>query len=1340
MAGEQDKKQPMQQTKEYSVNEFIGGLDFDTAYLKVGNNNLVDSLNIRLVDEDGQGLIVTNIKGNEKRFELTSGFIPLGYCEYNGVAFIFSHNPISTMGEIGTFPSPCSAFEGCYIDTTDPECSAEERFTKGFTERYSPLKNFVGSVSPITATNADRISFRHQGFAFDCEHQIEAFARIDYDKTVNLYFTDNNNPIRKVNCGFDIEGRCMPRFYGNSSFPNEIALFSNTCSRPIITLGSFGNSGELMAGNWIFYFKYTTEDLNSTDWMGESSMVQISPDDAATAGAQTDGASGEQLTTRSVTLLLSNIDVNFKYIEVGFVYFYEGVWQSGNIDKLYGVDSGGTASIEINGTEDRIPMDVSELFAQKQSYDVAKTICQFENRLFAANLRANELFDESMPRLAKEIMPKFNSSRTLPDQPFTLGMGIMPGAANAGEYKDPALAYNGVGYFRGETYAFAVVYVFSDGKESQAFPVRGIDDWGGAGTYANATGGPFQENEDGIYRFPNAIVDAPYIAGQVNLMGIQFNVGNFLSEYALCPWMQQNVCGMYFTRAKRNENLEFQGVAIPTITPSEGEPSCSFKDQKKRLRGSNSIPMFQNITPFWAEIECSLSKKKPFWLLGSTDMVSSWDNSRYGIYGIDHFIKHDMGGGNRSIMPIGTSTWTTADSSGFCYNRYLYEQSGIAPEPIPTFFPKNCYHIEGWDSVTNNGFQSMYSQGKDPIGDSWYYAYSDSTVGKMRWMHQKNLAFGTTDFYGIDNCSTQNFSSKIVNVYRTNPDPAAGFTITNLYQPSNEEYYKIGDFNDLTAPTSALIGNIIHFRGDCFLQRYYMKQLFNSGKKSPDSEEDGIDCNKCEGDSNYADITAKRKYGFGLMFSVVTENSVNSAMRQVDAEMNYFPEYGLVNPADFAIRDYEKESRALNYGYNETESVKSYVGYDDAIPFVNKEFPTRIIYSRPNDPNSFGDAYTIVDPAAFKDFDYRLGHINKILDFNSRLMSIQDTGVNYHLVNERAMLSQPDSGSLLLGAGNVLDKKAHPITDMLGSQHQWSICKSDNALYGVDYNKRKIWRIQAGQKGGLDTISDSANARRWITEVCNQYGDISDRSATLADNPICQEGILTAFDKRNNEIIFTFLFNPGGKIVTGPCDETTDPAVSKTLVFNEWMGRFTSERSYKPNFYMTISEDFYSINPALITPIIPNVSVSNFQTDFYLHDVGIDSSGNDNYLKFYGVNSEFFITFVINQAAELAKVFDNIMIASNGEAFKSIEYLTEDQVSLHSPFVDPTKPYINPSFRENYWKLPVSRATSIQSTANNIYSINSRMRGKYMVIKLVGDSQKMQYVKSVITGLRNSKS
>ena len=89
------------------ISFFHRGINTDLDYSKMLNDGLLlPTANIQLVNKEGQGMILTPVKGTQELFEISEGFYIIGACEYNGIAYIASHNPQTGMGELGSFPRP----------------------------------------------------------------------------------------------------------------------------------------------------------------------------------------------------------------------------------------------------------------------------------------------------------------------------------------------------------------------------------------------------------------------------------------------------------------------------------------------------------------------------------------------------------------------------------------------------------------------------------------------------------------------------------------------------------------------------------------------------------------------------------------------------------------------------------------------------------------------------------------------------------------------------------------------------------------------------------------------------------------------------------------------------------------------------------------------------------------------------------------------------------------------------------------------------------------------------------------------------------------------------------
>lgn len=91
-----------------ATNKFTKGLVMDFSPEKTKNEVLTHALNATLLTFNGNELSLQNDMGNgrvETAF-LPEGYIPVGVCEYGGIIYIVSYNPLENKSQIGCFPSP----------------------------------------------------------------------------------------------------------------------------------------------------------------------------------------------------------------------------------------------------------------------------------------------------------------------------------------------------------------------------------------------------------------------------------------------------------------------------------------------------------------------------------------------------------------------------------------------------------------------------------------------------------------------------------------------------------------------------------------------------------------------------------------------------------------------------------------------------------------------------------------------------------------------------------------------------------------------------------------------------------------------------------------------------------------------------------------------------------------------------------------------------------------------------------------------------------------------------------------------------------------------------------
>ena len=1419
------------------INEFFEGLDTDTSVFKIKNTKSIKLSGFRLITTDGQGYVLSNLKGNELSYSLTAGFVPLGKTEFNGIAYIVSHNPSSGVGEIGCYPAPNAlATENCAAPA-------------GFTHAYAPLFNFTGGSSARDPLSAN-LPFRTSAFEFADEdplapgtypvkNQIEMFARLEYDESVNLYITNNKNPFRVINTGFNQVGECTDpkRRYDDNSFPNFVNLFHESAKHLSADFDGQNDTGKLRAGHWHFFFRYKTINFDATSFNSEIGPIAVTRGKIINPGylgeGQTHhGAPGDTVTDKSIKMTLTDMDPAYEYVEVAYMYSKDGTQEFGIIDKLYSIEESLTPSaleIEITGHESVANITFDELIKKKPSADTGKTHTQLENRWFGANVREGSPLDdelaEALRLVTSRIVPSYDDSET---QSHLTGVPLGPATIspelNKFIYNDEENIFKYTGYFRGESYPFGAVYVLDNGIHTPAFPVEGLDDYG--------SGIPSVTNVNGVYRFPNIIVSNTFdsATNDVHIMGITFDATNATIEFNnLSADLKSRVKGMYLVRGERNPNLIYQGFTLPVysselmnqcmcmnlnprcapsppapfpvsnindaallllggkglndctsgvfdehspkraITYNDAAPAPGPFDPPPILVRSNDLvfPMVESVFPVlnvWSaylpyiysgdrSIPTGGAGSRPVsFPFSRRDWAGRVDVEKIGFYSSDHhFLKelnlktaHIVSFGQHPINPLNIKF-----NNEYCKRDFFQDfslASGLSYLGAPNVFPGAVIsNVAEWEQASNNKFTSFFTEGaEDEFGSLMFTetidGFATNYPSRANSVASSEIAFST--YIGITHDSISSADGyHYMNIYTT--DPGSGsYNIVDLYDVKSTKYYKISDYipidsnDDGTADFDVVINPSKYYKGDCFLQRVFRKQLYNP-KYAPRNEGDiqGLTSGLPPyvpaevGPSTMfvgntqptflAPLTItpveprnNSSFQFGMTIAFITENNINNAMRHDNFTNKFFP--GDNDMGSFSLNNVEKEADDYNQGYNQILSLVSFPGFDEEIPFRDVNNPERVMYSQKHETGAFLDGYRDVLVLDYQDYDFRMGGITKLHNFNGVLISVQEEGINRHYVNERSTLEgQPGtSGLVTIGTGDILGTKHDNLTDFAGSQHQWSIIDTENFLWGIDFNKRKIWRVPRAVNT-VEMVSDTKTFRKEITEMCEAVNSHSDivHALEFPDNPIGDGGISVGFDVKHREIIWSFIYP----------DSLGVP--NRSITFNEWADYFSGDRNYKSPFYVSINEDFISHNP-------------NSLVDGYIHDE------NSDYGVYYGsVDAEVsYVEFVVNMpSSDIPKVYDWLKVNSGPESLLKVIYNTQHQEAAHDPFLQPALSYLNPKYNENAWDFPIIRATVITEPTNNIYSVGSRMRGRYLKIRLEYQSKNSTFIKSVITSLRESK-
>jgi len=1346
--------------KEYTTNKFNKGVNTDMSWLERQGDMLLDALNVRITSKNNDGLFAANIKGNIEEFSLSPGFVPIGSTEYNGILFILSVNKNTGFSEIGTYPKP-------------------NGISQGFTRIYSPLNNYTTDNPNIFINPCEgippvitRSPFTTEDLNFSCEHQARVLARLDFDKTINIYWTDNFNPIRSINTGFHSEtGEEVERYVSSNMIKNGIInVISENEFIPQVRLANIPGTyeplnfkGKLKAGHYFFFVRYTDIAFNSSSFIGMSSAVPVFSDNLSGSERVIKGLENHQRTNRDVNLEIDGLDVAAAFIEIGYIFYFEkDQYEIKLIDARHAIAGQSKIYVNVNGYENLIDLSLDEFVAYKPTDSLyCKDIEQLDNRLYLANTRGIPLDHPDIRDFFCKITIRENyvkHKKVVADTTFT-GVDGLDNLYSS----DPIDVHENVGYFSGETYIFGAVPIFKGGFTGPAFPLTGYD---------NIDGTYLDENKNGIFRFSKAKVKPFHVGDDAFIKGVEFNTVAATAAYLASSFLQENLIGVYFTRGEREPNLMYQGLMVKAYNwEAPARQSKSLWDQKKyyyplaenifQYDANSNIPLMEPFFPSWMHWNrpasdftvgnaCGLAGGSdcPANQFGYGGFRNSYPNSgqkkneyqqnlscaghdvifdAWAVFSLDYFLDEGQGsdgvGSTSFIEPI--AAYLASDWLPRAPGRWDFWE-GSTGIPNPLFNPvesldgllfvntdtkfwatgtaeghyANTHNVKPWDAigvtVKSRRYVSKFDEGKKGGDKSVTQGFFYGEIARPstdRDEYLVSLPVATPSYILIEKSDEQDDSIEwcytLVNVCRLDPET---FDYKNTYDFKNTFFSPISSF--ISTKNDGQVSDIsddVFYQGDCFIARSYLKVLHGH------TQDIGDQLITIMADTPVKDDVTPRGsafHEFGITLGIVTENAYNPYYRVKRGLNDFF----LSAKGTWLSALDSPESFFYNTGYQRILGPRQFVGLDILKPTSDNSFPTRIRASFKHILNSLQDGY--LQFADSKDFDFQYGPINALSSMGDQLFSFQNDAINMHPINERAV-SQSDTTDtpFILGESKGLTEFKKALSTEYGTQHQWSIVKGERGLYGFDWNKQVFWRV-SGE--GFQNLGLLKGCEKWIEDIVflqsTGYSDIMEQ---LADNPVCNVGIHSVYDREYKEVITTFIF--------------AEEENNRTISFSEKADIFGAKYSFTPIFYSELERDLYSFKDG----------------KFWRHDA------NNLYDNFYGQQEPAFVEVVVNSKGEIAKHFDNLIINSNNREFEKVTYTTQHQSAIQDPFLGEF--WNRAVYREFQWKLPIRRADNIVDPQLSLSLVKSRIRGRYLIINLQYAGAQDMWVREIITAYTQSK-
>lgn len=336
---------------------------------------------------------------------------------------------------------------------------------------------------PVKRLKGELCDFITNQLSFSLEHPVNIIPQYSYDGSVNLILNDGLNEPRLINTRFSTTGLNTYEIINRKGdgdtniydqgdqFDIDTSLYKKVNNIPKLIFKGVTLGGNLKCGNYHFYFKYTDQDGNETDFVAESGLVSVFIGERHPHSIHT-GVSNEN-SAKQVIFQLKNIDSAYEYVQVYYSRSYSEQDQNAlieykKVERKYLVNNRHQCNIVITGFDQDLDVTAEDINLQYNIIDSAKTQATAKGMLFLANVHKQTIPYEKLSDLSLRFLPY------LKETPYELEMteNYVIRSKNKGYY-DPQVIYSSVGYWESDLYRLGIVYILSNNELSPVFNIRG---------------------------------------------------------------------------------------------------------------------------------------------------------------------------------------------------------------------------------------------------------------------------------------------------------------------------------------------------------------------------------------------------------------------------------------------------------------------------------------------------------------------------------------------------------------------------------------------------------------------------------------------------------------------------------------------------------------------------------------------------------------------------------------------------------------------------------------------------------------------------------------------------
>lgn len=266
------------------------------------------------------------------------------------------------------------------------------------------------------------------------------------------------------------------------------------------------------------------------------------------------------------------------------------------------------------------------------------------------------------------------------------------------------------------------------------------------------------------------------------------------------------------------------------------------------------------------------------------------------------------------------------------------------------------------------------------------------------------------------------------------------------------------------------------------------------------------------------------------------------------------------------------------------------------------------------------------------------GPINRIITFKDQLYFYQDSAFGTASIDERSVIQDESGQSLAIGTGGVFPSYTY-ISNNTGAFHQYAVINSEVALYHYDARLRKVYRFNGN---GVVPISDTKRMSSLFYHQTGTYMNNNDHTTSEIDRG--GVGAHMIYDPKYNRILMTFLNSTDAKDYKEYFDSETS---SYTFPFGDYVFQNGS-------VYEVIQTLVIEIDPD--TPTSPNLDA--YPSYLKKTENGFTVSFNENldaFEAFYDYIPELYLNYGRRLLSADPKNFNKGYVMNVGEYGKYYE-------------------------------------------------------------------------------------